>query len=453
MLLPVTRLELDKLRLGPENLMIFKGIDTNFLSYSMFDYISESMIFESGATREGIIEHLKDEAKRLKPNIPNTEGEIIGEILLDQLCNSRENHRAFQFEYFDALEDKMKVRQFRLIFYKVGDDNEGRYYLTNEGFAAYLSMLELDTRMGQEVDEFLIQRLMERGSYGDALRISKRNRKRTIELKDTLKRKLFKIGRDVQSVDWSDEVRPYLDQSRSHIKERIEQEGRILIKIGEILEQTDVNNRDDLIHLQETIDECQAEHRKLHSQLMGFNEQFLDLQVRAFRTPRISSNANLEEEILLKLLDLGIDKLGRNALDITTVMNNPKINRIFDPLLLISFIDNADSDFEEELLEPTGEMEEMVDSMERFDSEMIVEMSSWLGKTVAENEEIDLGRIIQFAESDGLTSIEILCLVYLVMEWYGDSMSSKGLIFNKSGKLVNNDFLTGDNLKILKGKL
>ncbi|MCP4298804.1 MAG: hypothetical protein GY786_24755, partial [Proteobacteria bacterium] len=411
LLLPVTRLELDKLRLGPENLMIFKGIDTNFLSYSMFDYISESMIFESGATREGIIEHLKDEAKRLKPNIPDTEGEIIGEILLDQLCNSRENHKAFQFEYFDALEDKMKVRQFRLIFYKVGDDNEGRYFLTNEGFAAYLSMLELDTRMGQEVDEFLIQRLMERGSYGDALRISKRNRKRTIELKDTLSRKLFKIGRDVQSVDWSDEVRPYLDQSRSHIKGRIEQEGRILAKIGEILEQPDVNHRDDLIHLQETIDECQGEHRKLHSQLMGFNEQFLDLQIRAFRTPRISGNASLEDEILMKLLDSGIDKMGQRAVEITTFMNHPKVNSLFDPLLLISFIDSADGEYEEELQESPGEMEGFVDSMERFDNKMIVEMGSWLEKVVADKKDTDLSQIIRKAESDHLNSIEILCLV------------------------------------------
>jgi|GEM_PF-6670575 len=448
LLYPITRLEADKLRLGPEQESLFKGIDTLFLSFSMFDFISECMVFESGATRELIIEHLSEEVARLRPEQSGLNGMLIAEIVLDQLCNSRENHRSFQFEYFDAKENKNKAREFRLVLYKIGDDGEGRYYLTNEGFTAYLSMLELDAQVGQEVDEYLIRRLMERGNFGDALRIAKRNRKRTIELKDSLHRQLFKINRDIQNIDWGTEIRPYLDQSRTHIKERIEEEGSILGRLGNHLELAKGVQREELIHLQETIQECQSQHRKLHSNLMGFNEKFLDAQTRAFRTPRISSLAHLETDILMRMLDASMKDLGAAAQEITSCLNQPKVKKIFDPLMLISFIDNADAEMDDEGEDQSTELVAIDDSMDRFDQQMIRDMTTYLEALIKTKGQTELSAVIQQAEVDQLASEEILCLIYLVMQWYGDTTQTKGLRLEKQGKLPQNKHVSGDNLSI-----
>ncbi|MCP4353388.1 MAG: hypothetical protein GY795_48685 [Desulfobacterales bacterium] len=157
LLLPVTQLELEKHRLGPENESVFDGIDTLYLSFSMFDFISEKMVFSPGASREDIIEYLCEEVRILKQDISQEHMKKISEIILDKLLNTKEGLRTFSFPYFDALRGNNKIREFRLIKYEVTDDNMGLYYLTNEGFAAYLSMMGIDSDVAQEVDAFLIR--------------------------------------------------------------------------------------------------------------------------------------------------------------------------------------------------------------------------------------------------------------------------------------------------------
>ena len=253
LLYPLIRLEYEKVRLGPDGLNMFRGLDTLYLSFAMFDYISECMLFDLGAKRERIIQHLAKEVKRIKPRLSKKNSAQAGEIILDQLCNAKQNHQSFAFDYFDAQKESKMSRSFRLILFKIGEDDEGRYHLTKEGFAAYLSMLELDSNMAQEVDEYLIQKLIDRGNFADALRVAGRNRKRTIELKDSLKQKIFKLNRDIFNVDWQQDIKPFLDQSRDHIQARIKEEGHMLENLTDEIDQTEVNNKDNLLKLHDTI--------------------------------------------------------------------------------------------------------------------------------------------------------------------------------------------------------
>lgn len=450
LLYPVTRLEADKNRLGPDQVNLFDGVDTLYLSFSLFDYISECMLFDKGADREGILEHLESEVNRFQLPVNEPQKRLIGSIILDQLCNSKDNHKSFQLPYFDPLSNQTQIRDFRLILFKVTDAGEGRYMLTNEGFSAYLSMLELNTEMGQEVDEFLIKRQMERGNFRDAVRIAQRNRKRTIELKDTLERKVFKMGREIQNVDWSGEIRPFLERSRVHIKERIEEEGSLLSKIEEYIQESEQDRLIQLVTLKETLLECQSKHRELHAHLMRVNETFLEEQTRSYRAPRYSSHADFEEDILAELLGCEIEKLQDKADEITAMMNLPGQPHLFDPLLLLSFIDQADA--EERNAEPPKKAEiiDFDQPLDRFDRSLVIQMKSRLEAFLEEKRDTSFSEVIGWAETTFNDKDEIICLIYLVLQWFGDP-AEKGIpeITKLENKLaLSGGILSGDDLAI-----
>ena len=459
LLYPLIRLEYEKTRLGPDGLNMFRGLDTLYLSFAMFDYISECMLFDLGAKREGIIQHLAKEVKRIKPRLSKKNSALASEIILDQLCNSKQNHQSFEFDYFDAQKESKMTRSFRLILFKIGEDDEGRYHLTKEGFAAYLSMLELDTNMAQEVDEYLIQKLIDRGNFEDALRVAGRNRKRTIELKESLKQKIFKLNRDIFNVDWQHDIKPFLDQSRDHIQARIKEEGYMLENLTDEIDQTEVNNKDNLLKLHDTIHDCQSQHRDLHKDIMGFNEKFLAAQSKTFRTPRISNLANLEEEILSLMGKKSVNDLSSQAPEITSMMNMPSIKRIFDPLMILSIIDDQDR---EELGKSEVEASDLVllnDPLDRFETNIIQEMEAYLKQAVAPEGETNLKALILQAEAENRFSAEqILCLVYLSFQWYGNADRSPGFQFEKlttkklTPKLSKSVYLSGDNLLIKRGE-
>jgi hypothetical protein len=460
LLYPLIRLEYEKARLGPDGLNMFRGLDTLYLSFAMFDYISECMLFDLGAKRERIIQHLAKEVKRIKPRLSKKNSALASEIILDQLCNSKQNHQSFSFDYFDAQSDSKMSRRFRLLLFKIGDDDEGRYHLTKEGFAAYLSMLELDTNMAQEVDEYLIQKLIERGNFEDALRVASRNRKRTIELKDSLKQKIFKLNRDIFNVDWKGDIKPFLDQSRDHIQARIKEEGHMLESLTEELDQTEIKNKDNLLKLHDTIHNCQSQHRDLHKEIMGFNEKFLAAQTKTFRTPRISNLAHLEEEVLTLMGEKSIDDLSSQVPEITATMNSPTIKRIFDPLMILSIIDDQDREEQGKTEVVASDLVLLNNPLDRFETKIIQEMEAYLQEVVSSEDETNLKAVILRAEAENRFSAEqILCLVYLSFQWYGNADRSPGIRFEKmenkkqklTPKLSKSVYLSGDNLLIKRG--
>lgn len=455
LLYPITRLENEKLRLGPEHQMIFKGIDTLYLSFALFDYISECMVFESGASRLDIIDFLCFEMKKIAPQLEEEAQKIAAEIVLDQLCNSRNNHKSFTFNYFDASTGLTRSRDFRLILYKLGPTGEGHYILTKEGFAALLSMLELDSNMKLEVNEYIIQKLVDRGNFTEALRISKQNRTLTIEYRDLLNRKLFQLNRDIAQMSWENDVKPYLDKSRRHIRDRIKEEGQMLERFSSIIETATSSGNQNLHQLLNVITECQNRHRELHTQIMRFNDRFLEAQNKAFRTPKETPLAHLEDEILQQMGELPISHLIEKSSEITSVMNPPVMNKLFDPVMLLSFIDKIDT---EEIEKEKCKQEEEIDVVplktipDRFNDEMIREMTHFLEKEIKISGRSDLVNLMHKAEKAGYHSDQILCLVYLIYEMYGDRNASGQYHIFKNGKIDKASspyqLISGDNLLI-----
>lgn len=457
LLYPITRLENEKLRLGPEHQTIFKGIDTIYLSFALFDYISECMVFEAGSRRKDIVQFLCFELVKISPHLPEEDQKIAAEIVLDQLCNSRDNHKSFSFDYYDASSGLTRSREFRLILYKIGADGEGRYILTKEGFAALLSMLELDSNMKLEVNEYIIRKLVDRGNFTEALRIAKQNRTLTIEYRDLLNRKLFQINRDIGNMSWQNDIKPYLEKSRHHIQERIREEGQMMERFISIMETAEPRVRRKLNSLLDVIGECQNRHRELHTNIMNFNAKFLTAQNKAFRTPKDTPLAHLETEILHEMGTWPIARLIKNSDEITAQMNAPVIDKVFDPVMLLSFIDKIDAEeLEKERTaeEPEAEMIDLQTIPDRFDDSMIRQMTRFLELQMAEKRKTDMVSIMKHAEEEGFNSDEILCLVYLVYQMYGDKNTSGQYDIRPSEKIDRSaspfQLISGDNLVLEK---
>lgn len=441
---PVIRLEFIKNSLGPTDSNLFDGVDTQYLSFSLFDFISENMVFSPGALRKDIIEYLAFEAMEIKDSLKKKEAFDVAEIVLDHLTNSRENHKSFFYSYFDASTKSTKQRSFRLINYTVSEDGSGYYFLTREGFSAYLSMYFTDAENISEMDEYLVKKMLDRENFDGALKIAKRNRKRTIEYKREHEKTLLKIKRDIGSISWSKDVKPFLKRSRDHIAERLEYEGDMLSSLDRYLDREDLPDVRAMTVLQETIQECQRRHGDLHRTLIDYNEQFLDEQVRTFRPKRSSESVhNFEKEILSKAASMKLNEIVDISDEITSALNLPEHSKLFDPLQLISLFEKSFDSSSETYADISGKRESLIDESELFSKEVIIRIRNFLDKEIEKNE-ISFKTILKNAALNGMDKDEIKCLSFLVLQYYGDYVPGKQHSVTKSGKFTS-EHASGDN--------
>ncbi|MCP3925747.1 MAG: hypothetical protein GY714_24525 [Desulfobacterales bacterium] len=444
---PIIRLEFLKNSLGPSDSNLFDGIDTQYLCFSLFDFISENMVFNPGGLRKDIIEYLAFEAIEIKQDLSDKEAFEIGEIVLDYLSNSRENHKAFSFSYFDAKDKISKKRSFRLINYTISEDGSGYYFLTRDGFAAYLSMYFTDSENISEMDEFLVKKMLERENFDGALKIAKRNRKRTIEYKKEHDKTLLKIKKDINSIDWNTDIKPFLERSRKHIQERLDYEGEMLQKLDTYLDRDDFKDISSMTILQETIQECQRRHGDLHRTLIDYNEQFLDEQVRSFRANKISSEIkDFEKDILEKSLGLSLQEINLIANDITSSLNVTNFPNIFDPLQIISLFEKSLNTLDDEFKTKKEDLQILNEKSEIFTKDMIEKVDQFL-KNEAKQGKTTLEQMVRKSVNEGFSDDEIKCLSYLLLQYFGDSELNFKYLISKSGKFKS-AHITGDNFLI-----
>ncbi len=453
LLSPIHSLEHEKKRLAPNHPDLFEGIDTLYLSFSLFDFISEHMVFGPGATSEEILQHLGQEVIFIKPSLTSDEIQVVAKIILDRLSNSRERHQAFSFPLFDARDQEIKLRHFRLLAYHPADEGAGHYVLTQEGFAVYLSMLELDPEVAQQINEIMIQQLIKRGRFRDARELASRNQMQTKQYLNQLLELLRKIQRNIRTTDWQVGVKPRLDQARYHFEDRIREEGSILMSVPGYLEQAADDQIPFLLDLQDMVQDCQKWHGQLHRMVMDFYEEFQRLQAFVFRSAGMGPVADLEQDVLAPLSMAPVEKLAPHAREITVLLNPGKPVKLFDPFLLVHLIEQQ-SEVEETPLEESSEamLEEIPAPAMRFSKELIHKMTQYLEDHLPENESVQLDALLQHALEDQLDKDELLCLTYLILGKYGSDERVTGLKFEKLEpfQLSAEVGVSGDNLRITK---
>lgn len=447
LLQPVFQLDLNSARSGGDEFS-FDELDAKALALIAFDFISYKMVMSLGARHDEIIVHLAEQAARMDPTLNSTGRERVAEHTLDALTNGRERHAAFRIPYYDLPMGRWREREFRLVEYEARADGELRYILTPEGITSFLSMLDIDPQVMQQVEELLIGKLIEKGSFEDALHLGRRARARTIEYQQRLNRMLRRYESYPGSVE-PQEINAQIDRSLDHVTEREHEEGQLLAGLqNQDMSGLEREQRRLLSDVMELLNDCRRRHAELQSDLLDAPDRFLAAQSRLFRIRERSRIPSLEEEILKPLLDTLMRSLSAHGEAVSAALNVPKINTIFDPVTLTERIaDVRDPQIEEDDRAIRNPNFESTEEVNRFPIETLQRMKAYLFEQISTRERIRFSELLDRAQADGYSALDRRCLAYLVIGAFCPDSSGYGIDSSTDGEF-RNEWLAGVELSL-----
>ncbi len=447
LLQPIFWIEQNRYRLGGDE-ALFESVDPKVLALAAFDFISVQMVVGLGARHDDVIDHLCGQAWRMSAELPEEKAERISEYVLDTLTNGRERHREFVVPYFELSEGQWRERRFRLVHYEQAADGQLRYSLTPEGITAYLSMLDVDPALMQQAEELLIGKMVEKGSFEDAIFLAERARTRTIEYQTRLERTLRRYESYPDAVGY-DEISSQLQHSLDHVCEREREEGQLLSAVNNRdTSSLDEDQRELLADLRDLLQECRRRHANLQSDLMDAPDRFLDAQNRAFRLRDSSRLSNLEPEVLLPMLEEKLGPISQAAEAMHTAMNRPITPSIFDPVILLEGIADLSEQGEGADHRPQDtDLEALAIDAEAFPNEMQERMTRFINERIAEAGELNFSALLRNATEQGLSEQERRCIAYHIISAFSPQSDAADTHAQVAGRF-SSDLLSGVELVI-----
>lgn len=445
---PIFRLHLMSAKSGGEGVS-FDAVDQRALALLAFDFVSHRMVMGFGAKRDEIVRHIGEQALRMDPELSEHARDRIAEHVLDGLTNGRERHATFRIPYYDLPDERWRKREFRLLEYEARIDGVLRYVLTPEGVTAFLSMLDIDPQLMQQAEELLIAKMIEKGSFEDALYLGRRSKARTIEYTERLGRLLRRYESYPGAVP-PDAINETIDHSLDHVSEREEEEGQLLASIQGRQEGggLEPDQRALLNEVRELLNDCRNRHARLHTNLIEAPERFLNAQSRLFRIRERSRIPDLEPEVITPLLERSIHALSRHGDAFSAAMNLPIIPKLFEPITLTERIqdirDPQTLAEDDAVLSPSYEA---LEEAEHFSQDCQARMKAYLFDQLALNGGMKFSALMERARQQGYTLTERRCLAYLVIGAFCPESSGRSIEASQAGVFVSEE-LSGVELSL-----
>lgn len=216
----------------------------------------------------------------------------MAERVLATLLNEEERRQPFKqpyttFEQGNAIE---RVLAVRLLEERYQPDGRVVLRLSNESANLLLNALTLDLENAQTAAEAILQRQLQRGQLQDARATAQWALQQSVRLCEQLAHRLFDTRRNLQSVDWNEEMRQLLDEALAHVKVRCEAENSIIAAAREQRDQLTPGSEKShqLAEIIALVEACRRQHLALQRRLIEaphvfFEEQ--ERQVLTFRPP------------------------------------------------------------------------------------------------------------------------------------------------------------------------
>ena len=312
LLRPLFQLELNKDRYEDSGKVrdLMDGVDTHYLALSALDYLMEGTTVGFGRRRDEVLAHLTEIVGQMKPALAQANRERIADIVMDALDKGNQPNREYCFQHFDARQRQTREIRFRLVGYEPDLENVYYYKPTPEGYLVYLGMLDLSPEDSQEMLEKMLQLLMDRGRFNEALEIAKRARTHSIEYRQRIRDRLLQAYRAPGTVNWSGEVTPYLNEARGHVQRRQSEDQRMVesVKNG-LVSAEDLRTRESMVALREVLDNSSSLRTRLLADITVAPEKFLRAQETVFRARRPSGLPDLDAQLLPNLMGLPLSVL------------------------------------------------------------------------------------------------------------------------------------------------
>ncbi len=410
---PLIALEADKARLMEQA----EGLDLLYLGLSLLDFLTEQMGFGEGAPHEDTYRFLMQRCQVMAPEMSDEVARDLARKMITRLTNAdaRGGRRRFERTYFSPKAGYLSQYAFSLIQTKESAEGHLIFFLTEEGLAAALSMLDQDFSE-LHADDLLIQRAIERGRYFDAKRVAENKRRESIRYASKLRSFIDKMRRSASAVDWIGRVLPHLDASRDHLEEGRDQEGLLLSTVADRLEAVSGEQQEPLLHLHDCLRETAHRNLELHELVRTANERFRAQHIHTLAVPVSVFARNVEAELLVPLLRRSSESISECGDRLVAALHTAVAPTLFDPCLLVEGIE-VDSQNEvlndkAKLSEEPSERTEITGVAERFSEEMREEVRDFLYTTLREQKSLTLDGLLAKAQQAGYAPLAQLCLLY-----------------------------------------
>ena len=263
---------------------LFEGIDTHYLVLCLLDYLMEAVAVDAGRTTKEVIYHLAELVSTMQPQLQEEECIRAAEIVLDAIANRTDKHKDFEYEFFDAPSKSMRSYRFKLIEYLPDISDVFRFVPTREGYLVYLGMLDLAPEDAAELMEKMLQLLIERGRFLDAIEIAKKARTISIEFSQKIRDTILRARRAPSTVNWKGEIAPKISDARQHVTRRQMEDARMTESVQSSLSNAiERQVRQNLIGLKSVLQSAGKVRTRLLQDIMCAPEQFLDAQRMLFK--------------------------------------------------------------------------------------------------------------------------------------------------------------------------
>lgn len=295
--------------------------DTLALALRLLDIVVDRMGLEDEADREVVARVLEpllvamDQASG-EPSRPDRHAAIIDKVL-GHLRNEGDARRPFRQEYTSVGDDDRASRhvlEYRLLADAFHPSGRTVLRLSSEACNLYLRLLDLDIEDAHAAAEAVVESQLARGRFEEAVYSARQARVQSVRFREKVMRIIQETRRDMDRVDWREEVPSLLDDARAHLKRRLQAEQGILDTADErldILPEEDVESRRAVAQVAAVIRECRLRHHELHAQLMRARNVFLDAQAQqAFGAAPARLLPELRDQVLEPLLRMPVAEVG-----------------------------------------------------------------------------------------------------------------------------------------------
>ena len=289
-------LPLDALRRGdatrdPE----LRHYDGLALALRVLDVVIDRLGLEAEADREVVTRVLRPvlTAFDIAAEMPVSaeRHDLMVDKLLSGLRNDGDARRPFTEEYASVDSEGHASRhllEFRLVIDTFHPSGRTVLRPSSEACNLYLRLLDLDVEDAQAAAEAVVESQLARGRFDEAVHSARQARIQSVRFRDKILRILRDTRRDVDRVDWKEDVPRTLSESIAHLERRVSVERGILGAADERLElmpDEDAGGRRAVAEVAGLTRDCLLRHTELHEQLMGARNVFLDAQARQAFAP------------------------------------------------------------------------------------------------------------------------------------------------------------------------
>jgi chorismate mutase len=303
-----------------------------------------------------------------------------------------------------------------------------------------------------ELMEKMLQLLIERGRFSDAIEIAKKARTISIEFSQKIRELILRVRKAPSSVKWKEDIQPRLWDARIHVQNRQKEDARMGSSVQSSLETAnEFSVRQSLSTLRKMLTDSHKLRGKLLNEIMIAPDQFLDAQRSLFKVKVNSDIPDLENLLLPEVMKLPMAELAPLAEPIMSSFLSTNVHHLFDLNTAVQILMEK-RDIAVEIEVDDGDISTIVELHNIFSPEEIQTARSWLAEKLQIISNSSSEALLRSAQNEGLPNPVCQCIAILLYQFFSSDDTLRIFDFQASERHFRLQFASGTVLTITRRK-